>query len=98
MNLLQGKSNQYLREAILEGSVEKARRYLTLKIGKADVAALTESGGFSMLHCACLVGNTQIAMMLLQYGADVLALTDVRLLLLLLHAIIIMSDYTIRAF
>uniref|UniRef100_H3H064 Uncharacterized protein n=1 Tax=Phytophthora ramorum TaxID=164328 RepID=H3H064_PHYRM len=76
MNLLQGKSNQYLREAILEGSVEKARRYLTLKIGKADVAALTESGGFSMLHCACLVGNTQIAMMLLQYGADVLALTD----------------------
>ena len=78
MNLLQGKSNQYLREAILEGSVEKARRYLTLKIGKADVAALTDSGGFSMLHYACLVGNTQIAMMLLQYGADVLALTDVR--------------------
>ncbi|CEG48878.1 FOG: Ankyrin repeat [Plasmopara halstedii] len=76
MNLLQGKSNQYLRDAILEGSVEKARRYLTLKIGKADVAALTESGGFTMLHCACLVGNTQIAMMLLQYGADVLALTD----------------------
>ncbi|CAI5744719.1 unnamed protein product [Peronospora destructor] len=76
MNLLQGKSSQYLREAILEGNMEKARRYLTLKIGKADVAALTESGGFSMLHCACLVGNTQIAMMLLQYGADVLALTD----------------------
>ncbi|KAI9916889.1 hypothetical protein PsorP6_017809 [Peronosclerospora sorghi] len=78
MNLLQGKSNQYLREAILECSVEKARRYLTLKIGKADVGALTESGGFSMLHCACLVGNTQITMMLLQYGADVFALTDVR--------------------
>ncbi|RLN64944.1 hypothetical protein BBJ28_00009889, partial [Nothophytophthora sp. Chile5] len=78
MNLLQGKSNQYLREAILEGSVDKCRRYLTLKIGKADVAALTESGGFSMLHCACLAGNTQIAMMLLQFGADVLALTDVR--------------------
>uniref|UniRef100_M4BQP1 Uncharacterized protein n=1 Tax=Hyaloperonospora arabidopsidis (strain Emoy2) TaxID=559515 RepID=M4BQP1_HYAAE len=76
MNLLQGKSNQYLREAILEGSVEKTRRYLTIKIGKADVAALTDSGGFSMLHCACLVGNTEIAMMLLQYGADVLALTD----------------------
>ncbi|TDH71914.1 hypothetical protein CCR75_008769 [Bremia lactucae] len=70
MNLLQGKSNQYLREAILEGSLEKVRRYLTLKIGKADVAAHTESGGFSMLHCACLVGNTQIAMMLLQFGAD----------------------------
>uniref|UniRef100_A0AAV1V9U6 Uncharacterized protein n=1 Tax=Peronospora matthiolae TaxID=2874970 RepID=A0AAV1V9U6_9STRA len=76
MNLLQGRSNQYLREAILEGNVEKTRRYLTIKIGKADVAALTDSGGFSMLHCACLVGNTQIAMMLLQYGADVLALTD----------------------
>lgn len=42
MNLLQVKSNQYLREAILEGSVEKTRRYLTLKIGKADVGALTE--------------------------------------------------------
>lgn len=42
MNLLQGKSNQYLREAILEESVEKCRRYLTLKIGKADVEALTE--------------------------------------------------------
>ena len=43
-----------------------------------DGPILTDSGGFSMLHCACLVGNTQIAMMLLQYGADVLALTDVR--------------------
>lgn len=42
MNLLQGKSNQYLREAILEESLEKVKRYLTLKIGKADVAALTE--------------------------------------------------------
>lgn len=31
-----------------------------------------------MLHCASLVGNTQIVMMLLQYGADVMALTDVR--------------------
>lgn len=30
-----------------------------------------------MLHCASLVGNTQIVMMLLQYGADVMALTDV---------------------
>ncbi|CAH0476237.1 unnamed protein product [Peronospora belbahrii] len=76
MNLLQSKSNQYLREAILEGNMEKTRRYLTLKIGKPDVAATTESGGFSMLHCACLVGNTQITMMLLQSGADVLALTD----------------------
>uniref|UniRef100_K3X5Y5 Uncharacterized protein n=1 Tax=Globisporangium ultimum (strain ATCC 200006 / CBS 805.95 / DAOM BR144) TaxID=431595 RepID=K3X5Y5_GLOUD len=76
MNLLQGKSNQYLREAILEESLEKVKRYLTLKIGKADVGALTESGGFSMLHCAALVGNTQIVMMLLQCGADVMALTD----------------------
>ncbi|KAF1315481.1 hypothetical protein FI667_g16060, partial [Globisporangium splendens] len=42
MNLLQGKSNQYLREAILEESLEKVKRYLTLKIGKADVGALTE--------------------------------------------------------
>lgn len=33
-----------------------------------------------MLHCASIVGNTQIVMMLLQFGADVLALTDVRLL------------------
>ncbi|TYZ66273.1 hypothetical protein PybrP1_005425 [[Pythium] brassicae (nom. inval.)] len=129
MNLLQGKSNQYLREAILEESLEKVKRYLTLKIGKADVGALTEvrsslipvchergfvscagmrvsvcvcgcvymcawaterltarcvnthaplsqSGGFSMLHCAALTGNTQIVMMLLQCGADVMALTD----------------------
>jgi hypothetical protein len=76
MNLLQVKSNQYLRDAILEGSVDKTRRYLTLKIGKADVGALTESGGFTMLHCASIVGNTQIVMMLLQFGADVLALTD----------------------
>lgn len=42
MNLLQGKSNQFLREAILEESLEKVKRYLTLKIGKADVSALTE--------------------------------------------------------
>lgn len=76
MNLIQGKSNQFLREAILEGSLEKTRRYLTLKIGKADVGAITESGGFSMLHCAALTGNTQIVMMLLQFGADVNALTD----------------------
>lgn len=31
-----------------------------------------------MLHCAALTGNTQIMMMLLQCGADVMALTDVR--------------------
>ncbi|KAJ0389118.1 hypothetical protein P43SY_010700 [Pythium insidiosum] len=78
MNIIQGKSNQYLREAILEGSLDKTRRYLTLKIGKADVGALTDSGGFSMLHVASLVGHTQIVMMLLQYGADLHALTDVR--------------------
>jgi hypothetical protein len=42
MNILQGKSNQFLREAILEGSIDKARRYLTLKIGKAEVRATTE--------------------------------------------------------
>ncbi|KAJ0408560.1 hypothetical protein ATCC90586_009581 [Pythium insidiosum] len=76
MNIIQGKSNQYLREAILEGSLDKTRRYLTLKIGKADVGALTDSGGFSMLHVASLVGHTQIVMMLLQYGADLHALTD----------------------
>lgn len=51
MNLLQGKSNQYLREAILEESLEKVKRYLTLKIGKADVAALTEVRAF-LLPCA----------------------------------------------
>lgn len=33
-----------------------------------------------MLHCAALTGNTQIVMMLLQCGADVMALTDVRAL------------------
>lgn len=49
MNLLQGKSNQYLREAILEESLEKVKRYLTLKIGKADVGALTE-----VRVCCCL--------------------------------------------
>jgi hypothetical protein len=42
MNLLQGKTNQYLREAILENNVERARKYLTLKIGTADVEATTE--------------------------------------------------------
>lgn len=41
-------------------------------------APLSQSGGFSMLHCAALTGNTQIVMMLLQCGADVMALTDVR--------------------
>jgi hypothetical protein len=32
-----------------------------------------------MLHVASIMGNTQIVMMLLQYGADVMALTDVRI-------------------
>ena len=41
MNFLAG-SNGLLRDAILEGNVEKARKYLTLKIGKADVEGLTE--------------------------------------------------------
>lgn len=51
MNLLQGKSNQYLREAILEESLEKVKRYLTLKIGKADVSALTEVCQEKKKHC-----------------------------------------------
>ncbi|TMW62305.1 hypothetical protein Poli38472_009798 [Pythium oligandrum] len=76
MNIFKGTSNSLLRDAILEGSIEKTRRYLTLKLGKADASALTESGGFSMLHVASLVGNTQIVMMILQYGADTMALTD----------------------
>lgn len=42
MNLLQQKSNQFLRDAILEENIDKARRYLTLKLGKADVSAITE--------------------------------------------------------
>ncbi|OQR84566.1 hypothetical protein ACHHYP_13242 [Achlya hypogyna] len=76
MNLLQGKTNQYLRDAILENHVDKARRYLTLKIGKADVEATTESGGFSMLHCACVMGSTPMVMMLLQLNANIWTLTD----------------------
>ncbi|KDO20079.1 hypothetical protein SPRG_14228 [Saprolegnia parasitica CBS 223.65] len=76
MNLLQGKTNQYLRDAILENHVDKARRYLTLKIGKADVEATTESGGFSMLHCAAVMGSTPMVMMLLQLNASIWTLTD----------------------
>ncbi|KAF0696988.1 Aste57867_12301 [Aphanomyces stellatus] len=76
MNLIQGKTNQYLRDAILENNVEKARKYLTLVIGKADVQATTENGGFSMLHCAVIIGNTQMVMMLLQLHASIWAITD----------------------
>ncbi|CAK4634654.1 unnamed protein product [Aphanomyces euteiches] len=76
MNLIQGKTNQYLREAILENNVEKARKYLTLAIGKADVQATTEHGGFTMLHCAVIIGNTQMVMMLLQLHANIWAISD----------------------
>lgn len=41
-----------------------------------------QSGGFSMLHCASLMGNTQIVLMLLQLGADLMALTDVNIVFL----------------
>jgi hypothetical protein len=57
MNLIQGKSNQFLREAILEGSIEKARRYLTLKIGKADVGALTEVRSLRLQQSRCTISN-----------------------------------------
>ncbi|ETV93797.1 hypothetical protein H310_12360 [Aphanomyces invadans] len=76
MNLIQGKTNQYLREAILENNVEKARKYLTLVIGKADVQATTEQGGFTMLHCAVIIGNVQMVVMLLQLHANIWAITD----------------------
>ncbi|RHY27687.1 hypothetical protein DYB32_006610 [Aphanomyces invadans] len=59
MNLIQGKTNQYLREAILENNVEKARKYLTLVIGKADVQATTEDG-YSALDLAIWKGHGQI--------------------------------------
>lgn len=35
-----------------------------------------------MLHCASLMGNTQIVLMLLQLGADLMALTDVNIVFL----------------
>ncbi|RHY44922.1 hypothetical protein DYB38_008771 [Aphanomyces astaci] len=76
MNLIQGKTNQFLREAILENNVEKARKYLTLLIGKADVQGTTEQGGFTMLHCAVIIGNIQMVVMLLQLNANIWAITD----------------------
>ncbi|RQM30011.1 hypothetical protein B5M09_012738 [Aphanomyces astaci] len=76
MNLIQGKTNQFLREAILENNVEKARKYLTLLIGKADIQGTTEQGGFTMLHCAVIIGNIQMVVMLLQLNANIWAITD----------------------
>ncbi|KAH9158868.1 hypothetical protein LEN26_002668 [Aphanomyces euteiches] len=76
MNLIQGKTNQFLREAILDNNVEKARKFLTLPIGKADVQATSEHGGFSMLHCAVIVGNHQMVLMLLQLQANIWAISD----------------------
>lgn len=74
MNFAHSYNEKNLRNAIFDGNVAKCKSALSPLVGKVDLEARTE-GGFTMLHCASLLGNTQIVMLLLQYKANIHSLT-----------------------